>query len=109
MKIIPLEKLHQEIDGLIQEGVKNGTGFEDDYESEISIRMIVTETCKKYGIDEDDYWKWKLYNPSPKINPLKQTYSRNELINTLKFFISDTRGDKPWVDADNEWVNQNLK
>lgn len=26
----------------------------------------------------------------------------------LKFFVKDTRGDKPWVDADDEWILQNL-
>jgi hypothetical protein len=41
-------------------------------------------------------------------NYQKQSYSREEVISILKEFISDTRGNKPWVDADNEWIEQNL-
>jgi hypothetical protein len=33
---------------------------------------------------------------------------RNEVIKLLKFFIKDTRGDKPFVDADDEWVSENI-
>ena len=36
----------------------------------------------------------------------ERLYSEEEVYNLLKFFIKDTRGDKPWVDADNEWFEQ---
>jgi hypothetical protein len=33
-------------------------------------------------------------------------YSEEEVLDMLKFFTKDTRGDKPWVDADDEWFEQ---
>lgn len=36
-------------------------------------------------------------------------YSEEELKSILKSFIEDTRGDKPWVDADDEWFEKNKK
>ena len=35
--------------------------------------------------------------------------SAEQLKTLLQFFVKDTRGDKPWVDADDEWVMNNLK
>lgn len=35
--------------------------------------------------------------------------SEEKLKTLLQFFVKDTRGDKPWVDADDEWVMNNLK
>jgi hypothetical protein len=36
----------------------------------------------------------------------KKMYSEEEVLDMLKFFTKDTRGDKPWVDADDEWFEQ---
>jgi hypothetical protein len=36
----------------------------------------------------------------------ERMYSEEDLLEVLKFFIKDTRGDKPWVDADDEWFEQ---
>ncbi len=33
---------------------------------------------------------------------------RNEVVELLKFFIKDTRGGKPFVDADIEWIENNI-
>lgn len=38
----------------------------------------------------------------------KKKYNE-ELKSILKFFVEDTRGDEPWVDADDEWFEQNKK
>ena len=34
--------------------------------------------------------------------------STAELKRLLEYFVKDTRGDKPWVDADDEWFQQNV-
>jgi hypothetical protein len=36
----------------------------------------------------------------------ERMYSEEELKSILQFFVEDTRGDKPWVDADDEWFEQ---
>ena len=36
----------------------------------------------------------------------QKTYTQDELRAILRFFIEDTRADKPWVDADDEWFEQ---
>ena len=36
----------------------------------------------------------------------KSSYNEEELKSILQFFIKDTRGDKPWIDADDEWFKQ---
>jgi hypothetical protein len=36
----------------------------------------------------------------------KNKYSEEEVLDMLKFFTKNTRGDKPWVDADDEWFEQ---
>ena len=36
-------------------------------------------------------------------------YTEEEVCSILRLFIEDTRGDKPWVDADDEWLQQFLK
>jgi hypothetical protein len=36
----------------------------------------------------------------------KSSYNEEELKSILQFFVKDTRGDKPWVDADDEWFKQ---
>ncbi len=36
----------------------------------------------------------------------ERMYSEEEVLDMLKFFTKDTRGDKPWVDADDEWFEQ---
>lgn len=35
--------------------------------------------------------------------------SVGSLTELLQFFVSDTRGDKPWADADDEWVTMNTE
>ena len=42
-------------------------------------------------------------SPAPKV---EKTYSEQDLKALLQFFVKDTRGDKPWVDADDEWFEQ---
>lgn len=32
----------------------------------------------------------------------------DQLVQLLKYFVQDTRADKPWADADDEWVEGNL-
>jgi len=44
-----------------------------------------------------------------KENVSEKTYTPDELRAILRFFIEDTRGDKPWVDADDEWFEQFLQ
>jgi hypothetical protein len=44
-----------------------------------------------------------------KENVSEKTYTQDELRAILRFFIEDTRGDKPWVDADDEWFEQFLQ
>ena len=39
----------------------------------------------------------------------EKTYTQDELRAILRFFIEDTRADKPWVDADDEWFEQFLQ
>ena len=39
----------------------------------------------------------------------EKTYTQEELRSILRFFIEDTRADKPWVDADDEWFEQFLQ
>jgi hypothetical protein len=39
----------------------------------------------------------------------QKTYTQEELYDILRFFIENTRGDKPWVDADDEWFEQFLQ
>lgn len=39
----------------------------------------------------------------------ERMYSEEELKSILKSFVEDTRGDKPWVDADDEWFEKNKK
>lgn len=39
----------------------------------------------------------------------QKTYTQDELRAILRFFVEDTRGDKPWVDADDEWFEQFIK
>ena len=36
----------------------------------------------------------------------ERMYSEEEVLDMLKFFTKNTRGDKPWVDADDEWFEQ---
>ena len=36
----------------------------------------------------------------------KSSYNEEELKSILQFFVKDTRGDKPWIDADDEWFEQ---
>ena len=36
----------------------------------------------------------------------ERSYSEEEVKSILQFFIKDTRGDKPWIDADDEWFEQ---
>jgi hypothetical protein len=36
----------------------------------------------------------------------ERMYSEEEVFNLLKDFLNDTRADKPWVDADDEWFEQ---
>lgn len=36
----------------------------------------------------------------------ERSYSEEEVRSILQFFIKDTRGDKPWIDADDEWFEQ---
>ena len=38
----------------------------------------------------------------------QKTYTQEEVYAILRFFIEDTRGDEPWVDADDEWFQQFL-
>lgn len=40
---------------------------------------------------------------------IMKLYTQEELCSILRLFIEDTRGDKPWVDADDEWLQQFLK
>ena len=44
-----------------------------------------------------------------KENVSEKTYTQDELLAILRFFVEDTRGDKPWVDADDEWFEQFLQ
>lgn len=44
-----------------------------------------------------------------KENVSEKTYTQDELRDILRFFVEDTRGDKPWVDADDEWFEQFLQ
>lgn len=40
----------------------------------------------------------------------KRIITTTELLkDLLQYFVKDTRGDKPWVDADDEWFNDNIK
>ena len=39
----------------------------------------------------------------------QKTYTQEELYDILRFFIENTRGDKPWDDADDEWCEQYLQ
>ena len=36
----------------------------------------------------------------------ERRYSEEEVKSILKSFVEDTRGDKSWVDADDEWFEQ---
>ena len=45
----------------------------------------------------------------PKQKVSEKTYTQEELYAILRFFVENTRGDKPWVDADDEWFEQFLQ
>ena len=62
----------------------------------------LNELFEKYTIDFASMSAFKL---GAKYQA-ERMYSEKEIYNLLKFFIKDTRGDKPWVDADNEWFEQ---
>jgi hypothetical protein len=36
-------------------------------------------------------------------------YSEEDLKLILQLFVKDTRGNRPWVDADDEWFEQNKR
>ena len=68
------------------EMLKNGSWIPDKDSCEASIRML--------GRAKTEF---------------DRMYSEEDLLEVLKFFIKDTRGDKPWVDADDEWFEQSKK
>jgi hypothetical protein len=35
--------------------------------------------------------------------------NEEQLKTLLQFFVKDTRGDKPWADADDEWIINNIR
>ena len=39
----------------------------------------------------------------------EKIYTKDELYAIMRSFVEDTRGDKPWVDADDEWFEQFTK
>jgi hypothetical protein len=112
------ETIYNEVNKLIEEGAKNGTGFEDDYESEVSIRMIVSETCKKHNIDEDNYWKWMLHKNKSNFKKkviVKNNYNREEVKTIFREGVRLGKQIQQNLDYYSlsspveDWINQNLK
>jgi hypothetical protein len=42
-------------------------------------------------------------------NQAQRMYSEEDLKLILQLFVKDTRGNSPWVDADDEWFEQNKR
>jgi|688.fasta_scaffold14856_5 hypothetical protein len=58
------------------------------------IKLLLTPEFVRESFKEGAKWQ------------AERMYSEEELKSILQFFVEDTRGDKPWVDADDEWFEQ---
>jgi hypothetical protein len=58
------------------------------------IKLLLTPEFVRESFKEGAKWQ------------AERMYSEEEVFNLLKDFLNDTRADKPWVDADDEWFEQ---
>ena len=69
------------------------------------MKEYIKEAKKRYGDSIYDIEQVDAFIEGAKWQA-KQMYSEEEVLDMLKFFTENTRGDKPWVDADDEWFEQ---
>jgi hypothetical protein len=70
------------------------------------MKTELEEAAEKYAEPFDNrFWVSATFKEGAKWQA-ERMYSEEDLLEVLKFFIKDTRGDKPWVDADDEWFEQ---
>jgi hypothetical protein len=92
-----------------QDLIKNGVQAIDDEFLEWFVKNPSCEFVKTFKFaDSVTTYTYKIIIPQeePKQDQLKIIYSEEEVLDMLKFFTKNTRGDKPWVDADDEWFTQ---
>ena len=96
MKQEKSKPIHQQIIDSVggEKRFKKLAGLEPKQETLEEVAEQFEYTDGIYGFKEGAKWM------------AKRMYSEEEVLDMLKFFTKDTRGDKPWVDADDEWFEQ---
>lgn len=77
---------------------------------DISDNIAMMDNAIELGMRNDQEAIWDCASGSEyrlmREGDAEKTYTKDELYATMRSFIEDTRGDKPWVDADDEWFEQ---
>ncbi len=84
-----------------------GFDLEEDYYQFVDTNF--DEVVSRLGFDLKEICEVPIEDFEETNDSEKEIWNRTEVVQLLKHFVGDTRGDKPWVDADDEWVEQNLK
>ena len=89
---------------LMEDHTQNGV---EDWEQDMEAVPIASLISLLEAIEEREFEVLKEAQTDYQFEDKpKTTYTKEEIRGIIKFFVDDTRGDKPWVDADDEWFDK---